>query len=158
MRVGALRVWLSNAVLQSTSAAKRIGTMVARRIRAATGAVDAGVGVGDDESEFGGGRNRAWIQEVLDDAKKKILALLDKSFFERFPRFERFMRKVLGAPPRGAAPKALPKRTGPVKLGAHTPDADERDTYRRQIQRGLMDAHTREHAGLRDRGERRKKG
>ena len=155
MRIGALRVWITHAVQQSTVAARRIGTMVARKIRAATGAVDAGVGVGDDESEFGGGRNRAWITEVMEDARKKILALLEKSFFERFPRFQRAMRRLLGTP-KDLAPRMLPKPSaGPVKLGAHTPVRN--NEYREQIQRGLMEAHQREHAGLRDRIEKGKK-
>jgi hypothetical protein len=156
VRIGALRVWISQAVHQSTAAARRIGTMVARKIRAATGAISAGVGVGDDESEFGGGRNRAWIQEVVDDARKKILALLEKSFFERFPRFQKAMRRLLGAPAPLAAPRILPKSAGPVKLGAHTPVRN--DEYREQIERGIRDAHQREHAGLRDRIEKGKKG
>src|SRR5262245_49745350 len=131
--------------------------MVARKIRAATGAIEAGVGVGDDESEFGGGRNRAWIQEMVEDAKKRLLALLEKSFFERFPRFQKALRRLLGAPVQ-QVPKILPK--GPprgVKLGAHTFDSSQSEEIRRQIQQKITDAHTREHAGLRDHVERGKK-
>jgi hypothetical protein len=156
VRIGALRVWFNQAVHQSTAAAKRLGTMVAKRIRAATGSVDAGVGVGDDESEFGGGRNRAWIVEMMEDARKKVLALFEKSFFERFPRFQRAMRRLLGTGAKTAEPRALPKPTGPLKLGAHTP-VRNRDELRQQIERGLYEAHQREHAGLRDRIEKQKK-
>ena len=154
MRIGALRVWISQAVHQSAIAAKRIGTTVVRRIRAATGAIEAGVGVGEDESEFGGGRNRAWIQEMVEDAKKRLLALLEKSFFERFPRFQKAMRRLLGTPAR-PPPRVLPKSAVPVKLGAHTPVRN--DEFRDQIERGIRDAHQREHAGLRDRIEKGKK-
>jgi hypothetical protein len=156
VRIGALRVWISQAVQQSSIAARRIGTMVARKIRAATDAIAAGVGVGDDESEFGGGRNRAWVQEMVEDARKKILALLEKSFFERFPRFQKAMRRLLGTPSmKLSAPRVLPKASGPVKLGAHTPVRN--DEYRDQIERGMREAHQREHAGLRDRIEKGKK-
>jgi hypothetical protein len=159
VRIGALRVWITNAVHQSAVAARRIGTMVARKIRAATGAIEAGVGVGDDESAFGGRGNRAWIQEIIDDARKRILAFLEKSFFERFPRFQRAMRKLLGTAAHIEAPQPMRKTAGgPVKLGAHTPDASAAEAYRRQIQQGMREAHTREHAGLRDRIEKGKKG
>ena len=157
MRIGAIRVWITQAVHQSAIAARRIGTVVARKIRSVTGAVDAGVGVGDDESEFGGGRNRAWITEMVEDARMKILALLEKSFFERFPRFQKAMRRLLGTPAREAPARTLPRPSaGPVKLGAHTPSGN-RGEFKEQIERGMMEAHQREHAGLRDRIEKGKK-
>lgn len=159
MRISALRVWFTHAVHQSAVAARRVGTMIGRKIREATGgSIERGAGVGDDESEFGGGRSRAWIQEVLDDARKALLALFEKSFFERFPRFQKHLRRLLGAAP---APALAPpeKRTGPPrKLGAHTPSASEALELRRQIDEGIRSAHTREHAGLRDSMDRRRKG
>lgn len=157
MRIGALRVWISQAVHQSAIRARRMGTVVARRIRAMTGMVDAGVGVGDDESEFGGGRNRAWITEMVEDARMKILALLEKSFFERFPRFQKAVRRLLGTAAKNAPAPMLPRSgAGPVKLGAHAPSV-HRNEFREQIERGRLEAHQREHAGLRDRIEKGKK-
>lgn len=158
MRIVPLRLWFSNAMQQSAAYARRVGTMIGRKIRDATGAIDRGVGVGDDESEFGGGRSRAWIQELVDDAKKKLLTLFEKSFFERFPRFQKRMRRLLGSPA-PVAPKLLTdeKPPVPVKLGAHTPNSEQAAAFRRQIEQGMRQAHTREHAGLRDTMERRRR-
>lgn len=158
MRIVPLRVWFSNAMQQSAAYARRVGTMIGRKIRDAGGAIGRGVGVGDDESEFGGGRSRAWIQEVVEDAKKKLLTLFEKSFFERFPRFQKHMRRLLGSPEKPIPQLPAEKKpTAPVKLGAHTPTSEEAAAFRRQIEQGMRDAHTREHAGLRDTMDRRRR-
>ena len=131
--------------------------MIGRKIREATGAIDAGVGVGDDESSFGGGRSRAWIQEMIEETKKKLLTVFEKSFFERFPRFQKHMRRILGTTKAPELPKEVEKPKSPVKLGAHTPATGEQAAaFRRQIEYERMQAHTREHAGLREKMDRRK--
>lgn len=147
---------MAHAANQSIGAARRVSKAMGKRLRAATAAISAGVGVGDDESSFGGGRARVWFEEVLDDTRKKVLNLLEKSVFERFPRFERMVRRLLGTPKAPPPPTLPPPRpTGP--LGAHVPGRDpDAERYRAEIQRRMRDAHTREHAGLRDDMERRR--
>lgn len=154
VRVGAVRAWLRGAVNTGAERARKVGHALSRRIKDAGLAIGRGVGVGDDESSFGGGRSAVWL-EVVEEYKQKLLAFLEKSSFERFPRFEKFMRRILGGP---AKPRELPqpnKRKGPVKLGAHTPPTNEEAArFRQQIQAGIMKANMQEHAGLRDGVER----
>lgn len=151
MRVGAVRVWLRGAVNTSVGRARSIGHAITRRIKSAADKISVSVGVGDDESSFGGGRSQMWL-EVVDEYRKKLLAFLERSTFERFPRFEKFMRRILGGD--RPLPPALPspeKPKVPVKLGAHTPPTNEEAAkFRAQIQLGIMKAHTEEHAGLRE--------
>ncbi len=109
--------------------------------------VGRGVGVGDDESQFGGKSARVWF-EWMEEARERLLALFEHSVFERVPGLRRFVRRLLG---RSASPTALrveaPKRpTGP--LGAHTPSVDPDDQA--YIRRRMLDAHLSENAGLRD--------
>lgn len=150
MRITAFRTWVRNAVQHGASAAKKIGHAISHKVRSATGAVEAGVGVGEDENEFGGRRSRVWF-EILEEARKKLLDIFEKSYFERFPRLERLVRRFLGGSTKQQAPKMLPKRaTGPVKLGAHTPDRAGAEAYKKEISDRMMKAHVQEHAGLRD--------
>lgn len=151
---------MSHAVNQSVGAARRVGKAVTKRMRAATGQVDAGVGVGDDESSFGGSRARVWFEEVVDETRKKLLNILERSVFERFPKLEKLVRRVLGEPRRTLAPELPPPRKGPTgPLGAHVPKASpEAERFKAQIQRRLHQAHTEEHAGLRDTMDRRRRG
>ncbi len=148
---------MTQRVQQSWDRAKKVGHAIGRKVRAATGAISAGVGVGDDESEFGGRRNRAWIQ-VLEEARERLLQLFEKSYFERFPRLERLVRKFLGGStkqlaPKVEAPKAKP--TGP--LGAHNGVSPEQAArFKAQIQRGIMEAHTRENVSARERANRKR--
>lgn len=151
---------MNHAVNQSVGAARRVGKAVTKRIRAASGQVDAGVGVGDDESSFGGSRARVWFEEVFEETRKKIYVLLEKNVFERFPRLERLVRRVLGEPRRALAPELPPPKKGPTgPLGAHVPKASpEAERFRAQIQERMRQAHTEEHAGLRDTMDRRRRG
>jgi len=148
---------MAHAVNQSVGAARRVGKAMAKRVRAATGRIEAGVGVGEDESRFGGNRARVWFEEVMEETRTKLLQILEKSFFERFPRLERALRRFLGQPTKQVAPQlAPPKRpTGP--LGAHNrvPSA-EAERFRAQIQQGIMKAHTSERAGLHENMRRRR--
>ena len=138
-------------------AAKRAGMAISRRIRNRGDAVDAGVGVGDDDSSFGGGRgSRAWI-EIIEEYVKRLRELFYKSTFERFPRLESFLRRFLGLPPRKAPhlppPKPRQSFAAPPPL---TPEQAAR--MRAQIQAGRQQATTqdrvslRQLAGSRDRG------
>jgi hypothetical protein len=95
MRITNLRVWLNHAVRESVGAARRVGHAIHRRIKSSSDKVEVGVGIGDDESGFGGGRTQVWL-EWLDDARDQVLRFFEKSTFERFPRFEKFMRRLLG--------------------------------------------------------------
>lgn len=135
----------------SVDRARSIGHAISRRIKDATGSISVSVGVGDDESRFGGGRSVVWV-EFVEEYKKKLLAFMEKSVFERFPRFEKFMRRVLGSSK--GPPLALPtpdRPKVPVKLGVHKPPTNEEaERFRQQIQLGIMKAHQQEHAGLRD--------
>lgn len=157
MRLTAFRAWINHAASHSVGAARRVGKAMTKRMRAATGRIDAGVGVGDDESSFGGGRARVWFEEVLEETRIRLLNILERTVFERFPKIERLMRRVLGDRKPVRAPQiAPPKRvTGP--LGVHVPKVDpEVERYRAQIQRDMLRAHTEEHAGLRDSMDRRR--
>ncbi|MEQ8280974.1 MAG: hypothetical protein RMA76_36365 [Deltaproteobacteria bacterium] len=155
VRVGAMRAWLRGAVNTTVGRARSIGHAISRRIKDATGAISAGVGVGDDESNFGGGRSVVWL-EFVEEYKNKLLAFMEKSVFERFPGVEKFMRRVLGAPKRPPPALPTPERPKvPVKLGVHTPPTNEEaERFRQQIHMGMMKAHQEEHAGLRDHVDR----
>lgn len=108
--------------------------------------IGRGVGVGDDESEFGGKSGRVWF-EWMEEARERLLALFEHSVFERVPGLQRFVRHWLGRPAKALPAKLPPPRpTGP--LGAHTPNVDPRDEA--YIRRRLMAAHVSESAGLRD--------
>jgi hypothetical protein len=159
MRITAFRTWFSNAVQSGVGAARKAGTAISRRIREATGKVEAGVGVGDDESSFGGGRgSRAWF-EFLEDVVKKIRSLFEKSKFERrYVRVEAFLRKLLGLPPRVIdAPKLPPPKrpTGPPRSLPKPMSAEESARMRQQIQMGRIQANATKSMNLRD--QRRKK-
>jgi hypothetical protein len=150
---------MAHAVSHSVGTARRVGRAMAKRVRAATGRIEAGVGVGEDESRFGGNRARVWFEEVMEETRTRLLQILERSFFERFPRLERALRRFLGQPARKEAPKlAPPKRpTGP--LGAQTPlRSAEAERFRAQIQQGIMKAHTSERAGLHEEMRQRRAG
>lgn len=135
---------------QGVGAARRASQAIARRVRAATGKVDAGVGVGDDESSFGGQRSQVWF-EFLEEAKARLRVWLEKSTFDRFPGLERFLTRILGKPAEKKAPSLPPpvKPTGP--LGAHTPPTSpEAEAFRAQIHQGMLEGHMRERAGAQE--------
>lgn len=149
---------MNHAVNQSVGAARRVGKAMTKRIRAATGKIDAGVGVGDDESSFGGSRARVWFEEVVDETRKKLYTILEKSLFERFPKLEKLVRRVLGEPRRTLAPPLPPPKRPTGPLGAHTPKANpEAERFKAQIQQRMFKAHTEEHAGLRETMDRRRR-
>lgn len=132
---------------RSWGAARKATRALAERLRGESDGVGRGVGVGHDESAFGGRRARVWF-EWMEEARERILALFEHSVFERVPGLQRLVRRLLGRAPVKEAPRALaPKRpTGP--LGAHAPPVDPQDAA--YIRRRLHRTHVAEHAGLRD--------
>lgn len=158
MRINTVSAWLRSAVSQSVGAARRVGHAVTRRIRRGTAPIDAGVGVGDDESGFRG-RSRVWL-ELVEEYRDKLVRVFEESLFERFPRLEAMVRRVLGKPKEAPKAPALPapaRRAGPTgPLGAARPkESEESRRMKAQIQLGILRAHTQEHAGLRDAASRR---
>jgi hypothetical protein len=152
MRITAFRIWFGSAVQQGIGAARRAGFAIARKLRPSAGKIDEGAGVGDDESSFGGRGSRAWI-EIVEEIKKKVEELFGRSTFERFPRFEKLLRRFFGLParkehnaPRLEAPK---KSSEPVHLGSSF-DRREAERVRAQIRMAMLDAHTKERAGTLD--------
>jgi hypothetical protein len=146
MRVVAFRAFVRRAA----SGAVRASRALATKMRDLGLDIGRGVGVGGDESRFGGGRSRVWM-EWVEEARARVLTWLEHSTFERFPRLRRAMRRLLGAPP--APPKPSPpesaRPSGPLgagPLGGPVDPAAQREVRDRQIE-----AHTRERAGLRDR-------
>lgn len=167
MRITAFRAWVHTAIQQGVGAARRAGMAISRRIRPSGNQVDAGVGVGDDESKFGGGRgSRAWLTELLEDVARRIRALFENSRFERrFVRVEAFLRKLLGLPPvEKIAPRLPPPRKpGAGRSSAPPPvSAEQAARFRQQIQMGRVQANTARQAGLREikraSGDRKKPG
>lgn len=142
MRVHAFRAWFVGAMNQGVGAARRAGHAMTRRIRNARGQVDAGVGVGDDENEFGGGRSRAWF-EHLGEYVGRLLKLFDKSTFERFRPVESFFRRLLGLSPRAVPEPKVPKQ--PTKrLAAPAPiDPAEAARLRAEIRQQMIMANAR---------------
>lgn len=141
---------------QSLGAARRAGHAISKRVKKTLAAIDINVGVGDDESSFGEGGNRAWYELALEEARKRLLALFEKSGFDRyFPRFEKFVRRVLGRPagPKKMAP-SIPKPASEqptlTKVKARTPGDIEAERMRAEIRRSMMVAHQREGAGIRE--------
>lgn len=150
MRITAFRAWVSQTMNQGVGAARRAGVAISRRIRAATGKIDAGVGVGDDESSFGGGRgSRAWI-ELVEEAVKRFIRLFDRSVFERrYVRVEAFLRRLLGLPPK-ARPPVLPPPKPAARPSAPAPiSAEQAARFREQVRLGMVQANTARDAGLR---------
>lgn len=155
MRITAFRVWVQGAIQQGVGAARRAGLAISRRIRPSGQQVDAGVGVGDDESRFGGGRgSRAWFTELLEDAARRIRALFEHSRFERrFVKVEAFLRNLLGLPPREKIAPTLPpprKAPGPRASAPPPVSAEQAARFRQQIQMGRVQANTARQAGLRE--------
>ena len=141
MRITAFRAWISNV--------KKAGVAISRRIREATGKVDAGVGVGNDESGFGSGRgSRAWF-EVISEYLKRFQRWWQKSTFERFPSLEAFLRKYFNYGPKQAPQfKLPPKRVTPPP---RPPTAEESAKMRDQVQllrvqAGMKNKQNRRHA------------
>ena len=128
-------------------AARNATRAITRRLRGDTDDVGRGVGVGDDESQFGGQGSRVWF-EWMEEARERLLALFEHSVFERVPLLQRLVRRFLGGSTGKVAPPiAAPKRpTGP--LGAHSPTVNPADQA--YIRRRMHDAHVSEAAGLRD--------
>ncbi|MEO1336289.1 MAG: hypothetical protein AAFV29_11630 [Myxococcota bacterium] len=128
-------------------AARKATRALSKRIRGYGRGVDRSVGVGDDESEFGGKSSQIWF-EWVEEARERLLTLFEHSFFERVPALQKLVRRFLGRPSAPQAPRlpASIKPTGP--LGAHKPNYDPSDQA--YIQSRLRQAHLSEHAGLRD--------
>src|SRR5262249_3904952 len=118
--------------------------------------VAVGVGVGDDESRFGDNSSRAWYNLVLEEARRRLLALFEKSGFDRyFPRFEKFLRRALGGnTPKKIAPTLPPPPSQQVTVVVpvrKSPGELEAERMRAEVRRAMMQAHQREAAGLRER-------
>ncbi|MEM7675932.1 MAG: hypothetical protein AAF449_08010 [Myxococcota bacterium] len=147
MRITAVRAWFNQAVHRGVGAARRATAALSKRVRGYGRGVDRSVGVGDDESEFGGKSARIWF-EWMEEARERLLTLFEHSFFERVPALQKLVRRFLGrssTPPPPRLPPSV-KPSGP--LGAHTSNFDANDQA--YIQRRLQQAHLSEHAGLRD--------
>ncbi len=142
--------------------AKKASHALSKRVRVDPKGVSRGVGVGHDESRFGGEsarvwfaaddesrlsgrRSQAWI-DWLQEARARILAIFEHTVFERVPALRRFVRRLLGRAPKPAPPpRVVPKPTGP--LGAQPLGGNVRDQA--YIRHRMLNAHLREHAGLR---------
>jgi hypothetical protein len=155
MRIQAFRAWFTTALRQGVDTARRAGLAIHRKIKQATGRIEISVGVGDDESRFGGSGSRAWI-EIIEEYRKKLLELFERSSFERFPRFERFMRRLLGGS--SALKKTAPELEKPaharatqIVAAAPAMNPKEAERLRAEVRRGMLQAHQHEHAGLRER-------
>ncbi len=129
-------------------AARRATRAISHRIRGDADGVARGVGVGDDESSFGGQRARVWFEEWMEEARERLLALFEHSVFERVPGLQKWARRFLGRTSAPTAPPMLPPKRPTGPLGAHTPGGQDAD--RAYIRRRMLDAHMSEHAGLRD--------
>ena len=149
---------------QGIGVARRAGHAISKKVKTTLGKIDLSVGVGDDESSFGQGGNRAWYEAALEEARRRLLVLFEKSGFDRyFPRFEKFVRRVLGHPP---APKKMapgvplpPSEQRTVaKVKVRTPDELEAERLRAEVRRSMMIAHQREGAGLRERVAKHRRG
>lgn len=148
---------------QGLGAARRAGHAISKKVKATLGSIDLGGGVGDDESTFGQGGNRAWYELALEEARRRLLVLFEKSGFDRyFPRFEKFVRRVLGNPPQAkkiapGVPLPPSERRTLAKVKARTPDEIEAERLRAEVRRSMMMAHQREAAGLRERIDKHRK-
>lgn len=92
MRIGSLGAW--------TDRWYRVRAQLIRRARHALGLeVDRGVGVGQDESRFGGGQARTWF-EFVEDRKEGVARFFEHSRFDRLPWIGRWVRKLLALPAR----------------------------------------------------------
>jgi hypothetical protein len=141
--------------------ARRAGRAIAKKIREAKEKIEVSVGVGDDESRFGGSGSRAWL-EIVEEYKDKVLALLEKSTFVRFPRFEKFMRRLLGRPValKKAAPRmALPPdmRKTETAVSAQRPSDAETERLKAEARAMMLKTHTHERAGTREQLEQRRR-
>ena len=151
MQINTFRAWFNNAVQQGVGAAKRAGVAVGRRVKNSSGKVDASTNIGEDESNFGGGRgHRAWI-EVVEEYLKKFRRFFEKSTFQRFDRLDSFLRKFLGLPPR-EKPKVvnpfMPKTINYRIPNEPTPEQSE--MYRKQVEMGRYRAQTSEKKNIRE--------
>lgn len=159
MRVNAFRVWFNHALHQGMGAARRAGMAITRKVRSSLGKIEAGTGVGDDESHFGGRGSRAWLQ-TLEETVERIRKLFDTSSFERLSRFEAKMRQWLGLPPKTrvlpppAAPPPPKRRSADAPRVAPKIDAEQAARFRAQVQQGLIDANTRGKAAPKEPGPR----
>lgn len=131
--------------------------MISRKLKQTLDAIDISVGVGEDESSFGQGGNRAWYENLADEARRRLYELFEKSGFDRyFPRFEKFVKRVLGNPPGQAklAPKIAPPPSEAqtvAKVKIRRPEDAEAERLKAEVRRSMMMAHQREHAGIRER-------
>jgi hypothetical protein len=157
VRIQAFRAYFSRAMQQSLGAARRAGHAISKRVKATIDKINISVGVGEDESGFAEGGNRAWYELAIEEARRRLLVLWEKSGFDRhFPRFEKFVRRVLGRPagPRKIAPpipQPPSEQRTVAKVKARTPDELEAERLRAEVRRSMMMAHQREAAGLRER-------
>ncbi len=154
VRVQTFRAWFVGAMNQSVGVAKRAGHAMTRKLRNMRGSVEAGAAIGDDESEFGGGRSRAWFQQV-EEYLERFLRLFEKSSFERFRPVEGFFRRLLGLPPRAMPEVAAPKKPPPKQLTAPNPiDAKEAARLKAEIRQQMIMANARGTQNLRPVRER----
>lgn len=136
------------------SGAARAGRALGKKVKDLGAGIGRGVGVGGDESSFGGERSRVWLEEWLEETRERLIQWLDESSFQRFVPFRAAFRRLLGTPKTPpSAPVVLnpPKRpVGPLgarPLGAST---EESRRFREQIRGKMHEAHVRERAGLLD--------
>ncbi len=165
MRVAAFRAYARRAMDGAFASGRRLARAVGARAKDLGLSIGRGVGVGGDESRFGGERGRAWwleeggLDRWVATTRERILAWLERSRFERFPRFERLIRRLLGTgrpTPPPVAPE-LPRPRGPAgPLGAR-PLSGPHPEDAAAVRARLFEAHTRERAGLRDRVESHKR-
>ncbi len=149
MRVHAFRMWFGATVRQGIGAAKRAGFAVSKRVRASLGKIEGTSGIGDEEMDVKGGGSRAWW-DALEQAATRVRDFLEKSTFVRIGKFEAWVRKKLGMPPRviakGATAGALPagpkrRSTGPGR-GSVPLDPEQAAKLRAQVQLLRTQANT----------------
>jgi hypothetical protein len=107
MGLKTLRFWCSSVARQTWDRARAISMGVGRRLRPGTSQVDVGVGVGGDESRFGGQRTQFWY-DLYSDIRERIFEIFETTVFERFPGLRQVFRRFLGAPPKPPSAPSLP--------------------------------------------------
>jgi hypothetical protein len=155
VRIQAFRAYFARTLQQSLGAARRAGHAISRRIKKTLESIDISANVGEDESHFGQTGNRAWF-EFVDEARRRLYELFEKSGFDRyFPRFEKFVKRVLGRPagPKKIAPPIKPppsEQQTVAKVAIRRPEDAEVERLKAEVRRTMMMAHQRESAGLRE--------
>jgi hypothetical protein len=148
MRVSAFRVWFSTAV----SHARRAGLAISRKFREAVDAIQISVGVGDDESGFGGQGHRAWLH-AFEESFDRMRRFFEESSFERLYKLENAVRGWLGLPPRIKSAPTLPLPPSKAKTVVQQkviPQSKTDPELLRQVRQGIIKAHTRENVRGKD--------